>query len=189
MEIPYYPPDAPERTVYVPKALKGNTGKDNFEDLLLQAAERMSDRLTMGRYGVTAIRRGPNDIMCIPSKPDFDGTFMGGAQFNVEAKVESGASFSLGEESFKESQYSWMRNKSLYGVPCFLVVHFNARTGKTFDDPAFTVSIHVHPELQIWRDYESGDLKRIPRELALEIGTAVPWTIPGRAKKPLPHFI
>lgn len=189
MDIPHFPLDSPEHTTNVPLALKGNQGKDNFEDLLLQSAERMKDRLTMGRYGVTAIRRSANDIMCIPSKPDFDGTFMGGAQFNVEAKVESGASFSLGEESFKESQYNWMRNKAFYGVPCFLVIHYNARSGKTFDDPAFTVSIHVHPDLQIWRDYEEKTLKRIDRELALQVGVRIPWTTPGKTKKPLPHFI
>ncbi len=190
MNIPEYPLDSPEHTIHVPRNLKGNTGKDNFEDLLLQSADRMKDRLTMGRYGVTAIRRSATDIMLVPSKPDFDGTFMGGGQFNVEAKVESGSSFKIANEyHFKASQYNWMRNKSLYGAECFLVIHFNARTGKTFSDEPFTVSIWVNPELPFWRAFEAGDVKSIDRETAKEIGKRVPWVVAKGCKKPLPYFI
>ena len=142
----------------------------------------------MGRYGVS-VSLINGEWRPVPSKPDFDGTFMGGGQFNVEAKVCTGASFPLSEDKFKESQYDWMRNKALYGVPCYLVIHFNAREGKTFKDEPFTVTILVHPELQIWRDYEAGTLKSISREMAKEIGTLVPWTIPKGSRKALPHFI
>lgn len=189
MEIPQYAPDSPELTTYVPAKLKGNTGKDNFEDLLLQAAKRMKDRLTMSRYGVTCIRRGPGDVMAIPSKPDFEGVFAGSSQFIIEAKVESGASFSLGAEAFKELQYNHMAERARYGVPCFLVIHYNYRKLNKTEDPAFTVALPVHPELQMWRDYESKELKRIPREMALALGTIIPWTMPKGTRKPLPHFI
>lgn len=186
MAIPYYPTDSPQHTVFVPPVLAGN-GKD-FEEALLDQATRMEKELTMGRYGVS-VSLINGEWRPVPSKPDFDGTFMGGGQFNVEAKVCSKPSFSLEEDKFKSSQYDWMRNKALYGVPCYLLIHFNAREGKTFKEEAFTVSIHVHPELQIWRDYEAGILKSISREMAKEIGTLVPWTIPKGSRKPLPHFI
>ena len=186
MAIPYYPPDSPQHTVLVPPLLGGN-GKD-FEEALLGQAKRLEKELTMGRYGVS-VSLINGEWRPVPSKPDFDGTFMGGGQFNVEAKVCTGASFPLSEDKFKESQYDWMRNKALYGVPCYLVIHFNAREGKTFKDEPFTVTILVHPELQIWRDYEAGTLKSISREMAKEIGTLVPWTIPKGSRKALPHFI
>jgi penicillin-binding protein-related factor A (putative recombinase) len=186
MAIPYYPDDAPEHTIYVPKLLGGN-GKD-FEQALLDQAERMKSELTMGRYGVS-VSLIQGEWRPVPSKPDFDGTFMGGGQFNVEAKVCTKPSFSLEEDKFKSSQYDWMRNKALYGVPCYLLIHFNEREGKTFKEDAFTVSIHVHPELQLWRDYESGSVKSISRDMALQLGTRVPWTIPKGSRKPLPHFI
>ena len=189
MDIPEFPLDAPEHTVNVPKKLKGNTGKDNFEDLLMQSAKRMKSRLIMGRYGVTAIRRSNTEIMCVPSKPDFDGTFMGGAQFNVEAKVCSSAAFSLHEEFFKRSQYDWMEKKALYGVACYLLLHFNARSGKTFSEEPFTVSIPVHPGLPLWQGYVDGSIKTINRELALQVGVRIPWTALGKSRKPLPHFI
>lgn len=188
MAIPYYPPDSPQHTVLVPPTLAGN-GKD-FEEALLGQATRMEKELTMGRYGVS-VSLINGEWRPVPSKPDFDGTFMGGGQFNVEAKVCTAPSFPLRDDKFKESQYDWMRNKALYGVPCYLIIHFNRReVGKSgiFEEP-FTVSIHVHPELQIWRDYEAGTLKSISREMAKEIGTLIPWTIPKGSRKALPHFI
>lgn len=189
MIIPYYPPDSPELTTNVPTKLKGATGKDNFESLLLQGAVRMKERVHMGRYGVTAIRRSATDIMCIPSKPDFCGVHKGGSAFDIEAKVESGASFSLGKESFKDSQYAWLCVRALYGVEAYLVIHYNARKGKTFDEPAFTVRLLVHPDLPMWKEYEANTLKRIPRDMALARGEIIPWTISKGSKKPLPHFI
>lgn len=187
--LPVFYHDAPELTTNVPQKLKGNTGKDNFESLLLQFAKREHQRFTMGRYGVTCIRRGPNDIMAVPSKPDFDGTIMGGKQFNVEAKVTTKSSFGLGEEFFKESQYNWMSNKARYGVLCFLVIHFNARSGKTFSEPALTVRIRVASDMPLWQGYEKKEILSITRPMALEVGEVIPWVKPKGCKKPLPYFI
>ena len=184
--IPTYPLDSPERTINVPSKLGGN-GKE-FEEALLDQAKRMHKELTMGRYGVS-VSLINGEWRPVPSRPDFDGAFMGGGQFNVEAKVCSKPSFELHEATFKDSQYNWMRTRALYGVPCYLLLHFNAREGKTFKENAFTVSIHVHPELDVWRQFEAGKIKSISREMAAEIGTVIPWTIPKGSRKALPHFI
>lgn len=184
--IPEYPIDAPEHNANVPPLLGGN-GKD-FEDLLLQQAVRLKNQLTMGRYGVS-VSLIQGEWRPVPSKPDFDGTFVGGKQFNIEAKVCTKSSFSLAEDKFKDSQYQWMKTKALYGADCFLIIHFNARSGKTFQQAPFTVSIRVHPELQMWKDYEAGVLKSISREMAADVGTRIPWTRPKGTRKPLPHFI
>lgn len=194
MDIPQFPIDAPELTVNVPPTLAGN-GKE-FEELLMNSAKRMKDRLMMKRFGTTAVpmpggEGGRLQWQPVASRPDFDLTYMGGATANIEAKVCSQPSFSLSEKSLKDAQYEWMRDKAIFGVPCYLVIHFNRRqVGKSNNyEPAFTVSLHVHPELQLWRDYEEGTLKSISREMALAHGVRVPWTVPKGSRKPLPHFI
>ncbi len=193
MTIPQFETDAPEYTTNVPQTLGGN-GKE-LEQAMMDFAVREKGRLFMGRYGTkgTMVPRDGGGLEWKPvsSMPDFDLTFMGGATANIEAKVCSGNSFKLDESHLKDVQYEWLRNKAIYGVPCFLVIHFNRRyIGKSnVFTPAFTISLFVHPDLPLWQGYENKTIKSISRETALALGTLIPWTVPKGCRKALPHFI
>ena len=168
----------------VPAKLNGK----KFEKLLLEYTVREKKRLTMDRYGVqVAFIDGA--WTPVPSFPDFEGVIMGGKQFIVEAKSCSAASFPLHDDKFKERQYRHMKRRSKYGVPCFLIVHFNQRILKTKTVPAMTISIRVDPGMQLWKDFEAGLVKSISPELALENGSVVEWKTPKGCRKALPAFI
>lgn len=161
-----------------------------FEELLLEAARRQAKdgMLTMSRYGVqVALISG--DWQPVPSLPDFEGVVAGGRQFICEAKVVSQPSFRMRKEFLKPRQVSHMLERSRFGVPCFLVVHFNERIGKTFHDAAETIALPVDDSWSIWPDYLAGEpVSPISRDMARRHGTKLDWTAPGKAKKPLPDL-
>ncbi len=163
------------------------TGKE-FEDLLLEAAARQKDQLIMGRYGVQA--NMINGVWTpVRSYPDFEGVRCGGRQFIIEAKACSESSFPLKDDHFRDRQYKHMCRRALYGVECFLLIHFNYRKLKKSEDPACTIRIPVDPGRGLWKRFEAGDLRSISREMAREHGTVVAWTTPPRCKKSLPEFL
>jgi hypothetical protein len=174
-----------------PPKLAGN-GKD-FEDLLLQRAANEEKRgvLTMSRYGVQ-VTMIEGEWRPVPSLPDFDGALANGRQFIIEAKVCAGPSFELRKDKLKPRQVAHMLTRSAFGVPCFLLIHFNERKLVRSADPAFTVAIPVNDSLPLWRAFVDAHAvaKRtkqpvepqgsISREMALRIGVKVEWNVaPG----------
>lgn len=166
------------------------TGKE-FESLLLWRARTYDEPLglyTMGRYGVMAVMHD-NEWRPIKSLPDFEGVMPGGHQFIFDAKTCSQPSYALsgGTSKSLEHQYKHMRRRAKFGVLCFLLIHFNARTLKTREDPAFTAAIAIR-DSPLWESYDRGELKTITRDEALRYGQKVPWNKPGTARTEAPDL-
>lgn len=175
----------------------------------MKAAAKLEeqDLLTMGRYGVDSVTFGDRVIQ-VPSLPDFEGVFHNGTQFMIEAKTCAGASFPMEKSKIKPKQLEHLLKRSAFGVPCFLLIHFNARNLVTSQQPAFTVAIPVQPDNPRWQKFvdayrEMDRLNRgkpeaervkvepqgsISRDLAQDMGILVPWYVPPRARKPLPDL-
>jgi hypothetical protein len=181
-----------------PPAHLGGNGKD-FEESLMTEAGRLEKQgiLTMGRYG-TMVSLVDNEWRPIPSYPDFEGARRNGRQFIIEAKVCTQPSFRVRNDNLKFKQVRHMMTRSRFSVSCYLVVHFNARLGRTFYDPAFTVAIPVKPaELggwPVWDEYarckdKNFEFPPITREQALQLGELVKWHIPARSTNPRPDLL
>jgi hypothetical protein len=187
---------SPHYSEMTPTNLKGS----EFESLLIKAAAR-TEGVTMGRYPVgSVIIAGSTRPMQVPSHPDFEGVFAGGRQFIIEAKVESSSSFPLKKSKLKPRQVSHMLERSRFGVPCWLVIHFNERRLKTISEPAETIAIPVSDDHPMWRQYvEAHAVARrskaivepqgsISRERASRLGANVRWTIPKGCRTALPDL-
>lgn len=192
---------------HVPTTLKGK----EFEDLLMEAADR--DRrdgwLTMGRYGTTGVtvkdKSDPTGqrtkTLLVPSLPDFEGVLYSGRQFVLEAKCCDQTSFPMTKDRIKPKQVEHMLERSDFGVPCFLVIHFSQRTGQNFFYPAITVAIPVNHERRAWQDYVDAHAVAkkfkqkvapqgsITRDIAQEWGRLVPWRVAKRCRKALPDLL
>jgi penicillin-binding protein-related factor A (putative recombinase) len=137
----------------------------------------------------------------VPSKPDFEGVLANARQFILEAKVMSGPNLPMQKDKIKPRQISHMLARSRFGVPCFIVVHFNARNLVKARHPAITVAIPVSDADPRWERYVEAHAaakreKRavdcqecITRDEAQEIGKLVPWIVPKSCKKPLPDLL
>ncbi|GAA5117082.1 Holliday junction resolvase RecU [Luteolibacter yonseiensis] len=191
----------------VPTTLKGK----EFEQLLMDAAdrERRAKRMTMGRYGTNGVTiKDDSDpsgkrtkTVLIPSLPDFEGVLYDGRQFIIEAKHCQQTAFDMRKESIKPKQVEHMLERSAFGVPCFLVIHFAERRGQNFFYPAITVAIPVNNSRRAWQDYVDAyaiarRLKQkvkpqgsITRDIAQEWGQLVPWRIPKGCRKALPDLM
>jgi hypothetical protein len=64
--------------------------------------------------------------------------------------------------------------RSEYGVETFILIHFNYRKLKTKQDDELTVAIPVK-ENKFWNGVIDGTIKKIGRDVAIQIGTMVPW--------------
>lgn len=170
----------------IPNKLSGK----EFEKKLVDAANRQSAHLTMGRYG-TEVRWIRGQQKAVKSLPDFEGIRHGGKQFIVEAKAVSGSALPLSDDHFKDRQYKHMAERALYGAECYLIIHFNRReignSGRF--EPPVTYRIPVDASTPLWAAFESGALKSINRETAATHGVAVEWTIPPRKQIALPDFL
>jgi penicillin-binding protein-related factor A (putative recombinase) len=122
-------------------------GKDLEAAVIERAAEYKRNRSAhVTRCGVQAVMIGtePNGNpkwQVIRSLPDFEGVNAQGQQFIFDAKVCSQASFDLTpyrEETkgTKSRQLRHMFERSQFNVPCFFLMHWNARAGKTFKELA-----------------------------------------------------
>ena len=193
-----------------PGKLKGATSAGSFEDMISREGARLEKAgiLTLGRYPVASVViQGSSRPMQIPSKPDFEGVlgFTYGHGFNeikigqqiiFEAKVCSGPAFEIVKDKLKPKQVDHMLTRSKFNVPCFLLIHFNERSGATFYDPAFTVAIPVKTEsmggLPIWEQFvkDKGVYSgAFSRKEAREIGIDVPWHQPPRCKEVRPNLL
>ena len=175
-----------------PGKLKGATSSGSFEDLIGREGARLEKEgyLTLGRYPVASVViKGSSRPVQMPSKPDFEGAFASGHQFIVEAKVCTSSAFEVVKDKLKPKQVSHMLTRARFNVPCFLLIHFNERSGATFYEPAFTVAIPVKSEnqggLPIWEELvtrKGAYVGSFSREIAREVGVAVPWHTPPRCK-------
>jgi hypothetical protein len=185
-------------TTPTPEKLKG----DEFESALKDAAAREEKQglLTMDHYGVTlSVQNGIT--MGVQSKPDFEGVLFNGRQFIFEAKSKTGASFPLVKNELKPRQVSFMLGRAKFGVPCFLVIHWNARQLKKSKVDAFTVAIPVSDADSRWQRFVDAYAKAkrekapvepqgsISLEESLAIGKIVPWITPKGCRKPTPDIL
>lgn len=181
-----------------PTALKAK----EFEELILAAAARCP-HLTLSRYGVQTMVGEGGKLLAVPSLPDFEGVSAPlGRQFIIEAKVCAKASFSLEPKAIKPRQVRHMIERSRFGVPCFVLVHFCERISpaKTIHEPAETIALPVIERLAFWQDFldAAAEAKRskaafkspgsISRDYASRIGRRVEWTCPKGSRKHLPDL-
>ena len=181
-----------------PVALKG-TGTGGFEELLMTEAGRLDAQgiLTMGRYPVASVMmQGSKFPMQVPSLPDFEGVFPNGRQFIIEAKVCSGAAFEITKAKLKPKQVRHLLSRHRFNVPGYILIHFNAREGKTFYDPPVTVGIQVRPEsdggLEVWEKF-GADKKglyagSLDRAEACRVGKIMEWHTPKQCRSPRPNL-
>lgn len=139
------------------------SGKE-FEELLLARGRYLKKQkiLCLGRYGVQGSLIG-GEWIPIQSYPDLEGDIAPhGRHIIIEAKVVSGASFSLTDESaFKEHQKKHLLSRATFGALCFVFLHFNARKLTNSVIPSKTFAIPVHPDLPMWEDLRRGELKTL----------------------------
>ena len=187
--------------------MNGQTTKLNgrdFEKIVKERLDAESDagRIQAGRYGVQTAVVGSNSdgsprLVAIKSLPDFEGCWPPiGQQFITDAKVVSGASFSLGEYRFlddtkgrKARQLKHMYERSRVGVVCFFTIHFNARELKKKSEEAATFVFPVHHDVAFWESFLRGEVKSITREDCALIGNEVQWNTRGRELKARPDVI
>jgi len=185
-------------TTLTPEKIKGL----EFEDLIVDSANReeKSGSLTLNRYGVTlSVQNGVT--MGIQSKPDFEGVVATGRQFIFEAKVCSGASFPMHKDKIKPRQVSHMLIRSRFNVPCFLLIHWNARELVRSKVGAVTVAIPVSGADPRWQRFVDAYAKArrekttvepqgsITLEESIIIGKVVPWVVPKGCRKPTPDIL
>jgi hypothetical protein len=181
-----------------PCKLKGN-GPGGFEELLMTEAARLEKKkiLTMGRYPVASVML-PNSKfpMQTPSLPDFEGVWKEGKQFIIEAKVCSQSAFEITKAKLKPKQVRHILTRRKFGVPGFLLIHFNERQGKTFYEPPVTIGIPVKSEneagLSVWEKF-AADSKgayagSLDRNAVYDVGTVMRWHVPGQCKSPRPDI-
>lgn len=183
-----------------PTSLKGATDSGSFEDLITKEGDRLSagNILSLGRYPVASVMiSGIDRPIQVPSLPDFEGVFPSGRQFIFEAKVCSEPAFPVNSSKLKPRQIRHMLRRSTFNVPCFLLIHFNARLGKTSYSPAATYALPVKPVdlggLALWQQYVDSDGEAagtLNRDTMVSLG-AVPvlWHTPPRCRSTRPNLL
>jgi len=161
-------------------------GKELERRCVLQADRYRRDRdLTMARYGVHGVLVD-GQWRPIDSLPDFEGVLPGGRQFIFEAKVCNQASFPLDDDKFKARQYKHLMERSEFGVITFLLIYFPERRLKTKVDAPLLVAFPVNRSMEFWSRFETGEIKRISRDDAIEYGVELQWT---EQQVPKPLFL
>ncbi len=156
-----------------------------FEEIVQRQIdlEEKRGKVTMSRYGTHAIFRD-GKWTPIHSLPDFEGVLPPfGRQFIFDCKVCGGASFSLHDEKLKERQLRHMYKRSRFGVICFLLIYFRPRQLATKTEQRLTIAIPVHPDHDFWARVQTGEIKSLNRETAIQIGVPIEWTS-GRSSRP-----
>lgn len=160
-----------------------------FEEIVMQAGDRhrKAKEMIIGRFGTT-VTLVNGKWMPVPSLPDFDCVLYGGRQVVIEAKVTTKSTFDLQKATLKPLQVRYMLERSSFGVPCFLIVHYHERELKTKPkEEAVTALIPVSGDDPRWADFvKTKHGAGINRAEALSMGTAVEWTASGRQIKLLP---
>lgn len=142
----------------------------------------------IGRYGVQAtVERDPTSPTGVRyqlhrSLPDFEGVLPDGRQLMWDCKVCSQASFSLSayvwggtKSKAKSRQLRHMLDRSMYRVPCYFCIHWNARSGKTFSTDPETWLFPVCIRMPFWEAFLRSEEKSIQRQHCIDFGTRVYW--------------
>ncbi|WP_417744730.1 hypothetical protein [Rosistilla oblonga] len=147
-----------------------------------------------GRYGVQ-VRFDTREKTYRPirSKPDFEVDWSEGTRAIFDAKVCSGASLDISRPTEKTAtivkQIDFMLRRSAVGVPCFFLVHFNARVVRGKQEEAFTYAIPVHEGMAVWREWRSGERTKINRPTASSVGVQVAWDVPHGSRTLSPNLL
>lgn len=165
-------------------------GKD-LEELVLfrsRTHDEPHGNCTIDRCGVMANLIG-GEWVPRQSLPDFFGALAGGREFIFDAKVCSQASYDMSGGTHKSfaHQLKYMRKRARFGVLCFILMHFNARTLATKEEPAFTILFPVCDNA-FWEGYDRGEQKKITRTEAELYGIPVDWNTPGKKRKASPDI-
>lgn len=161
-----------------------------FEDDCLERMRKEEARgnATMSRYGVQVSMVG-EQLIQVPSLPDFEGVLLGGRQFVFDCKRTGASSLSIDDHKFKDRQLRHMLTRARFGAVCFVLIHWSERVLKTRTDPEVTWAFPIHPEHEFWRAVDRKEVKAITREDCEEHGELVPWdTFPGE-RKPRPNVL
>lgn len=166
-----------------------------LEKLVVERSDEYArKKLAMiNRCGVQAVRT-KDDWIVIPSLPDFQGVTRNGRVFTFDCKVCSQASFDLGpyrkeSKGERSRQLDFMLRQSQFNVPCFFLMHWNARSGKTFSEGEETWHFPIHSDHPFWRRFRAGETKSINRGDCHEYGLKVEWTIFDSGRKTRPDFL
>ncbi len=134
------------------------------------------------RAGVQATMVGKGQWQVIPSRPDFEGVLPGPIPVFFDCKVCGGPSMDLAPyrhdtKGARKYQLQFMLDRSRYGVPCAFLVHWNRRELSTKAEEAATYWFPVQAEMEFWKSFEAGEIRRLTRADCEELGHRVPWNL------------
>jgi len=173
------------------ESLKGSEFQQITKDRALEYA--ISELCHIGEYGVQGVFF-EGKWQPIQSLPDFEGVAATGHQFIFDCKVESGATFDLGRfrddtkpKGKKYRQLKHMRTRARFGVPCFFLVHWNARILARSTYPPETYIFPVEDN-EFWDRFDSAHVKSFNRDDCDRFGVKVQWNLLGRSRTFRPDF-
>lgn len=189
------------------------SGKD-FEEAFILACKRLPG-VDCKRYGTKAsvmkdeelskiAKRPVTKTVAVASAPDFDIAIAPlGQQRIAELKVCGAVSFPMRKTEIKPVQVEWMLDRSVVGVPAWLIIHFTERksatTGRSLS-PAFTVALPVSDRHPRWRQFVNAHhfakktktdpqtQPSITREEALREGRRIEWIVPPGCRNAVPDL-
>lgn len=169
-------------------------GKD-LERLVVELSSEYKRRKLahITRCGVQAVRM-KEDWQVIQSLPDFEGLLRDGRQLIFDCKVCSQASFDLTKyrsetKGARARQLRHLLERSEFGAICFFLLHWNARSGKTFSEVPVTYIFPVTEGSDFWESFRSGEVRSINRKDCASLGHKVRWQSSERGRKERPDFV
>jgi penicillin-binding protein-related factor A (putative recombinase) len=152
-----------------------------FEAIVKERCVQLHSRglFHCGRYGVQAVRTG-DAWQVMQSLPDFEGVTRDGRQAIFDAKVCSQSSFALDKyrmetKGSRSRQLKHMLDRSLFGVRCFFLIHWNERRLTTRTEPAVTYAFPVQQGHPFWESFLAGEIKSIRRSDCETYGHKIAW--------------
>jgi hypothetical protein len=153
-----------------------------------------------GRYGVQCAVMGRNPdgtvlARVIPSLPDFEGVIGPmGRQVVWDCKVSSQSSmdfapYRMETRGSRSRQLNHLLSRSTSGALCGFLIHWNSRETSRSKLPAETFWLPVHSSMRLWKDFDSGVVKRIDRGICEDHGHRVPWNRRGQERKSRPDVL
>ena len=192
-----------QTVVETPQGKLGNKGKD-LEDPIKVRCDWMRAQ------GICSIKKQPRiavptgtkfnkrtqrkeiEYRATKSAVDFVGTMPWnglGLMVRFDAKITSSASFSLSDDYLKEGQKAELLEHAKLGACCFLLIHFNARSGATFTKDAKTYAFPVHPLHPFWVEVQAGRIRSINPETCNFLGVKVDWTTRKKTRTARPDIV
>lgn len=130
----------------------------------------------------------------IQSLPDFEGVAASGMQFIFDCKVCSQSSFALAPyrdnttpKGKRFRQLKHMRTRARFSVPCFFLLHWNARVLVKSSLPPETYIFPIYDN-EFWDEFDQAKVQSITRDDCDRFGVKVEWNLIGRARTYRPDF-